>query len=40
MLSGNPNGHKVMYKVFRHIAGPTLPTPLPSYACPVKVSMR
>ena len=29
MLSGNPNGHKVMYTLFRHIAGLTLPTPLP-----------
>ena len=40
MLSGNPNGHKVMYTVFGHIAGLTLPTPLTSYASPVKVSMR
>ena len=33
MLSGNSNGHNVMYTVFRHIAGLkrrlTLPTPLP-----------
>ena len=39
MLSGNPNGHKVMYTVFWHIAGLTPPTPLPSYAFPIKVSM-
>ena len=37
MLSGNSNGHNVMYTVFRHIAGLkrrlTLPTPPPPLLC-------